>query len=145
MVTDSGEAMVVADGRMPNVLTRLLAGELVGTLFMPAPKKRPSRSRWIGSVQPVGSIIVDDGAVRALVERNKSLLPAGIVQVCGPFERGDVVAVTTCDGRTIARGLCNYPSEIVEQIRGKKTQEVRAALAESAYDEVIHRDNLVVG
>ena len=77
--------MVVADGRMPDVLRRLLGGELVGTLFMPAGRKRSGRSRWIGSVSPAGAIVVDDGAVRALLEKNKSLLPAGIVQVRGPF------------------------------------------------------------
>ena len=75
MVTGAGDAMIVADGRMPEVLPRLLDGEVLGTLFVPSPKKRPSRSRWIGSVRPIGAIIVDDGAVKALVEKNRSLLP----------------------------------------------------------------------
>jgi glutamate 5-kinase len=145
MVTDAGEAMVVADGRMPGVLARLLAGEEIGTLFVPANRKRTSRDRWIGAARPVGTIIVDDGACRALVERNKSLLPAGVVKVEGDFARGDVVAIATADGKTIARGLSNYAAEDVDRIRGKKTAEVRTLLAESAYDEVVHRDNLVVG
>jgi glutamate 5-kinase len=144
MVTDAGEAMVVAHGRMENVLTRILDHEVLGTLFTPSPKKKPARSRWIGSARPVGSITVDDGAVRALVEKNKSLLPAGITATHGTFEKGDVIAVETEAGHEIARGLSNYPSHLIAQIQGRKTAEVRALLGEAAYDEVLHRDNLVI-
>jgi glutamate 5-kinase len=144
MVTDAGEAMVVAHGRMENVLPRLLDHELLGTLFTPSPRKKPSRIRWIGSARPVGSITIDDGAVRALVEKNKSLLPAGITATKGTFEKGDVIAVETKDGQEIARGLSNYPSHLISQIQGKKTAEVRTLLGEAAYDEVLHRDNLVI-
>ena len=145
MVTDAGEAMVVADGRMVNVLPRVLEGEAIGTLFIPAQKKRSSRSRWIGSVRPVGSIVVDEGAVKALVQKNRSLLPAGILKVEGTFERGDVVAIRGADGAIIARGLSNYSVTDLESLRGKKTGEIRAMLGEAAYDEAIHRDNLVIG
>jgi glutamate 5-kinase len=144
MVTSAGEAMVVANGRMENLLPRLLGGEDVGTLFVPGKQKRSSRSRWIGSVRPAGTIVVDDGAATALVEKNKSLLAAGIVKVEGDFARGDVVAVTNRDGRAIARGLSNYAAVDLEKIRGKKTTEVRSIMAERAYDEVVHRDNLVI-
>ena len=144
-VTGSGEAMVLANGRMPDVLTRILDGdETVGTLFVPASRKRSSRSRWIDSARPAGSIVVDDGCATAL-RKNKSLLPAGVVRVEGTFDPGDVVAVTSAtDGQTIARGLTNYTATDIEKIRGKKSTEVRALLAEGAYDEVIHRDNLVL-
>src|SRR5438132_11724457 len=108
MLTESGEAMIVADGRRPDVLTRLLDGEDVGTLFVPLARKRSSRSRWIGAARPVGSIVVDDGAVKALVEKNRSLLPAGIVRVEGGFARGDLVAICSAAGTVIARGLSNY-------------------------------------
>jgi glutamate 5-kinase len=149
-VTDAGEAMVVADGRMPEVLTRLLDGsEEIGTLFVPTAsavaRKRSARSRWIGSARPVGAIVVDEGAVKALVERNRSLLPAGIVKVEGAFARGDLIAIVSPEGKTVARGLTNYAADVVEQVRGKKTAEVRELLGEAAYDEVVHRDNLVVG
>jgi glutamate 5-kinase len=144
MVNDAGESMVVADGRMPRVLSRLLSGEDVGTLFVPAGKKRSSRSRWIGAVRPVGAIVVDDGARKALVEQNRSLLAAGIMKVEGAFERGDVVAVNGTDGKLIARGLSNYSSDDLGRIKGKKTQAVKEMLAEAAYDEAIHRDNLVI-
>jgi glutamate 5-kinase len=144
MVTDAGEVLVVADGRQPKVLERIMAGEDVGTLFAPSAKKRSSRSRWITSVRPAGSIMVDDGAVKALVEKNRSLLPAGIVRIEGAFEPGDIVAIIGPDGADIARGLSNYSSDDVARIRGKKTTDVRALLGEAAYDEVVHRDNLVI-
>ncbi len=143
-VTDAGEAMVVADGRMSDVLTRLLDGEEVGTLFVPSAKKRSSRSRWIGAARPVGVIVVDEGAVKALVEKKRSLLPAGVVRVEGAFHRGDLVSIQSPAGETIARGLSNYGAEQVAQVRGRKTAEVRELLGEFAYDEVVHRDNLVI-
>jgi glutamate 5-kinase len=144
MVTDAGEAMVIADGRMERVLLRLIDGDEVGTLFIPASRKRTSRSRWIGSVRPGGVIVVDDGAVKALVEKNRSLLAAGITAVQGDFDRGDVVAIHSAGGAEVARGLSNYGAEDVERIRGKKSAEIRAMLSVGAYDEVVHRDNLVI-
>jgi glutamate 5-kinase len=145
MVTDAGEAMVVADGRMENVLVRLMEGEELGTLFVPAAgKRRGGRSRWIGSARPVGAVVVDEGAVAAVVEKNKSLLPAGIVGVTGTFEKGDLIGVVNAAGQEVARGLSNYSSGMVERIRGKRTAEVREMLGEAAYDEVVHRDNLVI-
>ncbi|MDB5299338.1 MAG: Glutamate 5-kinase [Phycisphaerales bacterium] len=143
-VTDFGEVMIVANGRMESVLPRLLEGEELGTLFAPAGKKIPSRSRWIGSARPAGTIVVDDGAMKALVEKNKSLLPAGVTKVEGDFARGDVVAIAAADGTPIGRGLSNYTADDVRRILGKKTQEVRAIFADAAYDEIVHRDNLVL-
>jgi glutamate 5-kinase len=144
MVTDAGEAMIVADGRMPDILVRLLDHELLGTLFSPSPRKRSSRSRWIGAARPVGSVTIDDGAVRALVEKNKSLLAAGITAVSGSFEKGDPISIQARDGVEVARGLSNYSAQAIAQIQGRKTAEVRTLLGEAAYDEVIHRDNLVI-
>jgi glutamate 5-kinase len=143
-VTDAGSAMVVANGRMPEVLMKLLGGEEVGTLFVPNAKNRSSRNRWIATARPLGSITIDDGAVTAIVEKNKSLLPAGIVGITGDFSPGDVVKITNSQGREIASGLSNYSNQDLHRIRGKKTAEVRALLGESAYDEVVHRDNLVI-
>jgi glutamate 5-kinase len=143
-MTEAGEAMIVADGRMPGILQRLIAGEELGTLFSPAARKRSSRSRWIGSARPAGTIFIDDGAARALAEKNRSLLPAGITKAEGNFDRGDIVLVVGTGGVEIGRGLTNYAASDVERIAGKKTAEVRAMLADAAYDEVIHRDNLVL-
>jgi glutamate 5-kinase len=144
MVTDAGEAMIIADGRMERVLQRLLLGDELGTLFLPASKKLSSRSRWIGSVRPSGSITVDDGARQALTELNRSLLPAGITKVEGEFNRGDVVTINDANGRPIARGLSNYSATQIAQIQGKKTAQVKQILAEAAYEEAVHRDNLVL-
>jgi glutamate 5-kinase len=145
MINDAGDVMIIADGRMDRILARLLAGDEVGTLFIPAAsKKRSSRSRWIGAARPAGTVVVDEGARRALVEKNRSLLPAGIVEVHGDFARGDVVAIHGPDGKLIARGLSNYSAADMGRIRGKKTPHIRELLADAAYDEAIHRDNLVL-
>ncbi len=146
MVLGCGEAMVVADGRMENVLPRLLECEELGTLFIAnGGRRRSGRDRWIGAARPIGTIFIDDGAVKALVEKNKSLLPAGITKIEGDFLRGDVVAISAASGTIVARGLTNYSAEDVKRIRGKKTIEVKALMKEQAYDEVVHRDNLVIG
>ncbi len=145
LVTRAGEAMVVVDGRMENLLSRVLAGEELGTLFVPAKRKLSSRVRWIGSVRPAGAIQVDAGCVRALVEQNRSLLAAGVTGASGAFKRGDVVEIISPDGTPIARGLTNYSASDLLRIAGKKTAQVREMLKEAAYDEVIHRDNLAIG
>lgn len=144
MVTCGGDAMVVANGRDKDVLPRLLDGELLGTLFLPSEKALSSRTRWISSIRPKGTVHVDAGAVTALVEKGKSLLPAGVTKVEGEFERGDCVAICSPGGDVIARGLSNYDVEQVRQIEGRKTAEVRVLLGEAAYAEVVHRDNMIV-
>jgi glutamate 5-kinase len=144
LVTNAGATLIVAEGKMPGVLERAMVGEEIGTLFMPAGKKWSSRSRWIGSARAMGKIHVDSGCVKALIERHKSLLPAGIISVEGEFGAGDVVTVVGPDGNAIAKGLSNYPAAEISQIAGKKTAEVRRILAEAAYDEVIHCNNLIL-
>jgi glutamate 5-kinase len=144
MMTDAGEAMIVADGRMPDVLSRILDGDEIGTLFAPAGRKRSSRDRWISSLRTTGTVTIDDGARKALQQNNRSLLPAGIVQVAGEFARGDAVAIVAGDGALIARGLSNYSHIDLLLIKGKKTAEVRQALPDRAYDEAVHKDNLVL-
>ena len=144
MLTSGGNALVVANGRDANVLPRLLDGEVLGTIFLPADHRLSSRTRWISSVRSKGTIRIDAGAAVALVKKGKSLLPAGITEVDGEFERGDCVGIFSADGVEIARGLSNYDAAAVQQIRGHKTSEVRALLKEAAYDEVVHRDNMVL-
>jgi glutamate 5-kinase len=140
----AGEAAVICNGRRDGILDAVLAGEPVGTLLMPARRKLRSRQRWIGSgVRPSGRLQVDDGAARALLERNTSLLPAGITRVAGRFARGDVVAIVDAGGREIARGLVNYSAEEVTRIAGQRSGGIAALLGSCPYDEVVHRDNLV--
>ncbi|MDY7009560.1 MAG: glutamate 5-kinase [Planctomycetota bacterium] len=145
MVTAAGEAAVIANARTPDVLIRLLGGEKLGTLCLPAEGKMSSRRRWIGqAARSAGKITVDDGAVKALREGGKSLLPSGITAVAGNFQKGDTVAVVDSAGGRVARGLTNYSAADVDAIKGLKTSQITAALGEKPYDEVVHRNNMVV-
>ncbi|MCS7035018.1 MAG: glutamate 5-kinase [Phycisphaerae bacterium] len=144
IVTGAGEVMIVANGRTENVLSRLLSGEPLGTFFAPRGGRRSGRGRWIGAARPAGVLVVDAGAATAVAQKNRSLLPAGVTRVEGDFARGDVVTIATVEGLAIARGLTNYSSAEIERIRGRKSAEIRQILGHSAYEEVVHRDNLVV-
>ena len=145
IATRSGEAVIVAGGRRASVLAAIFAGEPVGTLFLPSPTRMASRKRWIAfGVRPKGKVRVDEGARRALIERGKSLLPSGILEVRGQFQRGDVVELEDGSGRVFGRGLTNYSSEEVAQVRGRKTSEIAVVLGAKPYDEVVHRDNMVI-
>ena len=145
LVTRAGEVAVIANAHEPNVLTRLLAGERIGTVFVPAERKMSSRRRWIGQAsRPAGRICVDAGAARALTEGGKSLLPSGIIGVVGRFAKGDTVAIVDPDGREIARGLTNYSSDRVEQIKGLKSSQIDRVLGDKPYEEVIHRNNMML-
>jgi glutamate 5-kinase len=145
MVTRAGEVAVIANAATPNVLERLLAGEKLGTVFVPAKRRLSSRRRWIGqAARPAGKIIVDDGAAKALLAGGKSLLPSGITAVAGRFARGDTVAILDSAGREIARGLTNYAAGEIDRIKGLKTSQIAAQLGEKPYDEVVHRNNMSV-
>jgi len=146
MVTRAGEAAVIADARAPDVLTRLLAGEKVGTVFVPAGAKMSSRRRWIGqAARAAGKILIDDGAAKALKRGGKSLLPSGVRGVVGRFDKGATVAVIDSAGAQIARGLTNYSSEQIELIKGIKTTQIAKVLGDKPYDEIIHRNNMTLG
>ena len=145
LVVRAGEAAVIANARRPRVLTDLLAGRRVGTLFVPAERKLTSRQRWIGQAsRPAGRLVVDAGAARALAKGGKSLLPSGIVAVEGRFGQGDTVAVIAPDGEEIARGLTNYDAEQLRKIKGLRTAHIAQVLGEKPYDEVIHRNNMTL-
>jgi glutamate 5-kinase len=146
MVTSAGEAVIIASGRDPQVLTKILAGEPIGTLFQPHGKAISPRKRWIGfSVQkPRGRITLDPGACRAIVDQKRSLLAIGITAVEGTFGKGDVVSVSAPDGLELARGLTNYGSEELAKIKGVKSDRIPSILGHRPYEEVIHCDNLVI-
>ncbi|NIM04158.1 MAG: glutamate 5-kinase [Armatimonadetes bacterium] len=145
IATRAGVAVAIASSRAPRVLSRLLAGEQVGTFFSPARAKLQARKRWIGFARrPKGKLVVDEGAARAMLEQGSSLLPVGVANVEGEFAPGDTVSVVDFSGKEIARGLANYNADEVRLIRRCKTREIRAKLGRHDYDEVIHRDNLVV-
>ncbi len=143
--TAAGENVIIAGGRTPGALAKILAGEPVGTLVLAQGATVTARKRWIGfAVKPRGNLTVDAGARRAVEHQGRSLLPIGIVKVTGSFKKGDVVALRDPSGAEFARGLTNYSADDTRRIRGLKTNEIAEALGHHPYDEVIHRDNMVV-
>src|SRR6059036_206108 len=142
----AGVPMIIASGRAPSVLRRLLAGESVGTYFAPKPARLTARKRWIAfAVAPQGKLTVDAGALQALTQHGKSLLPSGILEVEGEFASGDVVALLAgATGREFARGVVNFDADEVRKIQGAKTTEIEWRLGYRSFDEVIHRDNFVL-
>jgi glutamate 5-kinase len=145
IVTTAGENMIIASGRQADVLTRLMAGEDVGTLFVGQAKGISPFKRWLGfSAQVRGRIQLDEGARKAILEKGRSLLAAGIVGTQGEFQKGDVVALCDAEGAIIARGLSNYSSADVERIKGIKSEKIADVLGRRPYEEVIHRDNLAI-
>jgi glutamate 5-kinase len=141
----SGAHTAIAWGREPDVLLRLFSGEAIGTLLEAATAPVAARKQWLADhLKPSGRIILDAGAVKALVADGKSLLAIGATAVEGHFERGEVVSVAAPDGREIARGLVNYGAAETARILRKPTAEIEAVLGYIAEPELIHRDNLVV-
>jgi len=145
IVTRTGVPAVVAPGREPEIVARVLAGEDLGTLFVPPERTLTSRKHWIAyGAKPVGRLVVDDGAVKALRDAGRSLLPAGIAAVEGDFEVGDTVSVVTRGGEELARGLVAYAAGDLRRISGLQSAAIEARLGYKATDEAIHRDDLVI-
>jgi glutamate 5-kinase len=145
MATLSGENVIIASGRQPGALARILRGELVGTLFVAQGQTIPSWKRWIGfTAQPRGYLVLVLGARRAIEKQGRSLLAIGVVDCGGNFQKGDVIAFRDPAGAEFARGLTNYNSAEMARIKGLKTEAIAAALGHCPYQEVVHRDNLVV-
>jgi glutamate 5-kinase len=144
-VTGSGQGVVIAWGREPQVLPRLADGELLGSLFLPQEKTLTPKKRWIGfSAQCAGSLVIDAGAGRAMLEQGKSLLPIGIRDVQGDFEKGDPISILSIDGAELARGQSNYSSADAKKIAGCRSDRIEEILGVCPYEEVVHRDNLVL-
>ena len=146
IATRMGTHMVIALGRHPQVLTRILGGEELGTLFTARGGMLVgARKQWFGfAATPRGVLVVDDGAACALLERGSSLLPVGIEQVSGNFRAGAVVSVLNRAGEEVARGLVNYTDEDLRKIVGKKTSQIEEILGYHPYDEAMHRDNILL-
>ena len=143
--TEVGDSVIIANGKTPDILTRIMAGEELGTLFLAQGEPLPAWKRWIGyTVAPAGKLHIDQGATEALIKKGRSLLAIGITRVEGEFETGDVVSIRSPDGIEIGRGLTNYTHREAQLIRGRRTEDIATILGETPYDEVIHRDNLAV-
>jgi len=140
-----GIPVAVAAAADANVLRRIVDGEDVGTLFLPAGAKLASRKYWIAyTLKMRGTLVVDDGAARALVEAKRSLLPAGITAVRGRFHAGDAVSIERLDGSQLGRGLVRYDAREVRRLLGARSDEIETRLGHYAGDEIVHRDDLVV-
>jgi len=142
----SGIPMVIANGARPGVLTDLLAGASIGTLFVPPRARLTSKKRWIAFARrrPGGSIIIDAGAAEALLARGKSLLASGIKEITGQFEAGAFVHVTDEAGAELARGVSSFSSSELRRVRGMRSAEAARALGCATAREVIHKDQLVL-
>jgi len=144
-VNSAGVPMVIAKGDKPDILTRLLDGEPHGTYFVPRREKLTRRKCWIAfSLKPKGSLTVDAGAKTALTRRGKSLLASGVVGVQGEFAVGAAVEFRGPEGEPLGVGLVNYSAADIRRVMGLRSQHIRQVLGHKSYDEVIHRDNLVI-
>jgi glutamate 5-kinase len=141
----AGIPMVIANGSGENILMRVIEGEPVGTLFMPKKEKMNDREHWIlFASSPKGKIKVDEGAKTALVKNGGSLLPSGIIGVENEFMSGDPVSIVDAEGVEFAKGITNYSSSDIEQIKGAHSKEIEQILGRKEYDEVVYRSNLVL-
>lgn len=141
----SGAATVIANGRTENVLSRLRAGEELGSLLVPDLKPQAARKRWLAShKQTRGVLVIDEGAQRALAEAGRSLLPVGVTDVRGAFARGEIVAIETVDGLRVATGLVNYGAEQSRQMAGQSTGVLKESGLLVEGDALVHRDNMAL-
>jgi glutamate 5-kinase len=140
-----GIPTIIANGLKRNIMTTIFAGKEEGTLFLPQPSPMRSRKHWIAFAKsPRGKLMIDEGAEDALMKKGKSLLPSGIVAVFGRFTIGNSVTIINREEKDLAIGLVNYDSTDVERILGLKSSEIEKSLGYKHYDEVVHKDNLVL-
>lgn len=145
IATRSGTTVAICNGFVPDVVARIAHGASVGTKFTPTTSKIESRKRWmLSGVSARGEINVDNGAAKALIDRNGSLLPPGVSNVSGDFIRGDVVHIADLDGKRIACGLAHYSSGDIVKIKGHSSADIQSILGYDYGQEIVHRDNMVV-
>lgn len=138
-----GISTVIADGRLPGVLQAICAGQDVGTLFQPGQERLAARKHWIAfTLKASGRLLLDAGAVRAVVTQGKSLLPRGVLSVQGRFERGALVVLCDAEGQEFARGLIGYAADEVRKVIGKQSWQIEETLGYKYGDELVHRDDL---
>ncbi len=139
-----GISTTIANGRVNNIITKLISGERLGTTILPDHKKVNGTKKWVSLLlKSSGSLSIDEGALSAVL-KNKSLLAAGIVKVSGAFKEGNVISIMDTKGREIGRGITNYSVTEIEMIKGKKSSQIKSSLGYFNGDEVIHRNNLIL-
>ena len=142
----SGIGMIIANSRQSNVLKKIINGENIGTFFVPQTlKKVKSVKKWIAfGVRTRGSIVIDRGAEEAIVSRGKSILPVGVLEVSGKFNKGDTLKVFSVDGKLVAKGISSFSNEDIFKIKGKNEKQILAEFDSSMCREIIHRNSLIV-
>jgi len=145
LATSSGVTVVIADGRESDIILRLASGEAIGTRFLPTTSKLESRKRWmLSGLSTKGKLVVDSGAALALRKQKRSLLAAGIRNIEGDFQRGDIVNIYDPQGSRLGCGITNYSSADINVIKGAHSKKIAALLGYDYGSEVVHRNNLVV-
>ena len=145
IAVNAGVTMVIASGALEGVVRNILSGEKIGTIFPAKEQHLQVRKSWLAFGAMIkGELVVDEGCEKALITEGSSLLSVGIVEVKGTFDQGNSVRILSTQGREIARGLANYNSEEIKKICGKNTNNISKILGSKLYDEVIHRDNMVI-
>jgi glutamate 5-kinase len=145
LATAAGESVIMANGAVPGTIDDIFAANETGTLFLPHGTSIPAWKRWLGyTARPKGRLVVDMGACAAVQKKGRSLLPIGVVQVHGNFTKGDVVALCDAESVEFARGLSNYSSTDAARILGLRTEQIAEVLGSLPYEEIVHRDNLIV-
>jgi len=145
LATASGVTVVIADGREPDIILRLASGKAIGTRFLPTTGKLESRKRWmLSGLCTRGKLVVDSGAALALRKQNRSLLAAGIKQIEGEFDRGDMIDIYDTEGSHLGCGLTNYSSSDIRLIKGAHSRKIATLLGFDYGPEVVHRNNLAV-
>ena len=142
----SGTSTIIANGRLPDVISKVVEGELVGTFLHTNRQPLSARKQWLASLlHAQGQLVLDEGAVTVVSDHGRSLLPIGITAVTGAFQRGDLVSCVDATGKERARGLVNYASDEAAALIGKSSTDIEAILGYRGEEEMIHRDNLVRG
>ncbi len=144
VATRAGIRVVVASGKRPEVIGTILSGEPAGTLFLPVASPLESRRLWLFGAAPAGDVLIDDGARLALVDRGSSLLPSGITQVKGVFNRGEVVRILSHDGRMLAKGVSRYSSDALDRIKGAHSERILDTLGYAHGPVAVNRSDLIL-
>ncbi|MBC7324968.1 MAG: glutamate 5-kinase, partial [Moorella sp. (in: Bacteria)] len=145
LATSFGIPVVITSGLEGGKIAAVLQGEKEGTIFLPREHRAHTRERWLAYAPAAqGQIRVDAGAALAICQKGKSLLPGGVTAVEGDFDQGAIVSISDPGGKEIARGLANYPAAAIRLIQGRKTREIVEILGYKDYDEIVHRDNMIV-
>ncbi|PWL75658.1 glutamate 5-kinase [Candidatus Gastranaerophilales bacterium] len=145
LVTRFGGKVLIANGKIPYVINKIFAGEEIGTMFLPQTQGLSDKKRWIGyATNIIGKIVVNSGAKKALVEKEKSLLPIGVVDVVHEFNKGDVISIVDENDSEFARGIVNYDSVACRKVIGSHSDDIIKILGFKNYDAIITRDNITI-